>query len=568
MDAPRSGQHAAFSRRRALQAAGIAATTLATIGFEQHATRAQEATPATPNLPDLTGVMPLPLTEERLATFESSIATMLADLEVPGVAVGVVQGDEVVFLRGFGVREVGRPEPVTADTLLRIGSVTKSFSSLLSATLVDTGQLTWDTPLIDLLPAFAVEDADLTPRLTVADAFCACSGLPRRDLEFIFPANELTPERMIASMANLPLTAPFGERYQYNNQLVAAGGFAAGVADGGSADALGHSYTIALRDRVLNPIGMPRTTYNLTEVVAGNDYATPHAPDLYGEVHPVPLMMDDTWLVPVAPSGALWSSVREMVRYVHTELRRGVAPDGTRVVSAENLERTWEPGVALAIAPGPTSILSSFAQHYGLGWVVGAYGGQRTIWHSGGTLGFSSLVTFLPESELGVVVLTNGSGNAGQMIYAVVFRLLELLFDQPAAMEAMVEANLARVASGREELLASIGELDPAAVTPFLGTYSNPDLGDLTLQLRVDTLTFASGPYRSALLPQMAEDASVAGYLIVDPPLSGFPPQGTFVFEPGSDGQPRIVLTVPADAGDPDLVYVYEPMALMATPTA
>ena len=105
-------------------------------------------------------------------------------------------------------------------------------------------------------------------------------------------------------------------------------------------------------------------------------------------------------------------------------------------------------------------------------------------------------------------------------------------------------------------------------MTPFLGTYFNPDLGDLTLQLREDILTSASGPYRSALLPQMAEDGSVAGYLSVDPPLSGFPPQGTFVFEPGSDGQPRIVLTVPADAGDPDLVYVYEPMALMATPTA
>ena len=568
MDAPRSRQHAAVSRRRALQVAGIAATAIAAIGVSQKAMSAQEATPATSALPDLTGVTPLPLTGEILATFESYIATALTELGVPGVAVGVVQGDEVAFLQGFGVRELGRPEPVTADTLLRIGSVTKSFSSLLVATLVDSGQLTWDTPLIGLLPAFAVEDADLTPRLTVADAFCACSGLPRRDLEFILPANELTPERMIAGMANLPLTAPFGEKYQYNNQLVAAGGFAAGVADGGSAEALGHSYAIALRDRVLNPIGMPRTTYDLTEVVAGNDYAAPHAPDLFGEIHPVPLMMDDTWLVPVAPSGALWSSAREMVRYVQTELQHGVAPDGGQVVSSENLERTWQPGVALAAGPGVPSEMAAFAQHYGLGWVVGAYGGQRTIWHSGGTLGFSSLVTFLPESELGVVVLTNGSGSAGQLIYAIVFRLLELLFDQPAKMDALVQANLAAVASGRDDLLATIGQIDPTAVTPFLGTFSNPDLGDLTLTLQADTLTFASGPYRSALLPQLAEDGSVAGYLLVDPPLSGYPPQGAFTFESGSDDQPRIVLTAPADAGDPDLVYVYEPVGAMATPTA
>ena len=100
----------------------------------------------------------------------------------------VVQGGEVVFLQGFGVREFGQPEPVTADTLLGIGSVTKSFSLLLTATLVDAGRLSWDTPLVDLLPTFAVADPALSPRLTARDAFCACTGLPRRDFEFIFNA--------------------------------------------------------------------------------------------------------------------------------------------------------------------------------------------------------------------------------------------------------------------------------------------------------------------------------------------------------------------------------------------
>ena len=121
---------------------------------------------------------PLPLTGERLATFEAYVAATLAEIHVPGAAVAVVQGGAVAFLQGFGVRELGRPAPVTADTLLRIGSVTKSFSSLLAATLVDAGRLTWETPLVDLLPTFAVADPDLTPRLTVRDAFCACTGLP------------------------------------------------------------------------------------------------------------------------------------------------------------------------------------------------------------------------------------------------------------------------------------------------------------------------------------------------------------------------------------------------------
>ena len=235
------------SRRSTLRClgAGLAAAALRS-GPAMRFAAAQVETPtagppATPGaaaqagpLPDLTGVAPLPLTGERLATFEAYVAAKLAEIHVPGAAVAVVQGGEVAFLQGFGVRELGRPAPVTADTLLRIGSVTKSFSSLLAATLVDAGRLSWETPLVDLLPTFAVADPDLTPRLTVRDAFCACTGLPRRDLEFIFNAHALTPERLIADMAQLPLTAPFGEKYQYSNQMVAAGGFAAAVADGGS----------------------------------------------------------------------------------------------------------------------------------------------------------------------------------------------------------------------------------------------------------------------------------------------------------------------------------------------
>jgi CubicO group peptidase (beta-lactamase class C family) len=367
-------------------------------------------------------------------------------------------------------------------------------------------------------------------------------------------------------MAQLPLTAPYGTTYQYSNQMVGAGGFAAAVADGGAADDLGRAYTIALRERVLNPIGMPHTTYALTEVLAGNDYAVPHAEDITGTLHPFPLMVDDTWLVPVAPSGALWSSAREMVRYVQTELGHGIAPDGVRIVSAESLEHTWQPGIALPAAPGTPPEMAAFAQHYALGWVAGSYGGQRTIWHSGGTLGFSALVTFLPEADLGVVVLTNGSGNAAQLTYAIVFRLLELVFDQPEWFDALLAARLAGAAAGRDELLAQLGQVDPAAVTPFLGRYVNPDLGDMTLTFPAGQLIFEADGMRSELRPQLDAAGTVAGYLMVDPPLGGFPPQLTITLEEAGD-RPHIVITVPADLGAPDLVYPYEPVAAAATPS-
>ena len=524
------------------------------------------ATPQDQAVADLTGVTPLPLTGERLATFEAYVAAKLAEAGVPGAAVAVVQNGEVVFEQGFGVREIGLPAPVTPDTLLRIGSVTKSFSSLLTATLVDAGRLSWDTPLVDLLPAFAVADPALTPRLTARDAFCACTGLPRRDFEFIFNANELTPELLIKGMAELPLTAPYGEKYQYSNQMVAAGGFAAAVAAGGSPHDLGHAYAVALRERVLNPIGMPQTTLALTDVLADDDYAIPHAADVTGTLQPLSLLDDDTWLVPVAPSGALWSSASEMARYIQTELQKGVNPDGQRVVSAENLERTWQPSVALQAGPGTPPDMAAFAGHYALGWVLGAYGGQRLVWHSGGTLGFTALVGFMPDADLGVVILTNGSGTAGPFTYAVQFRLLELLFDQPATFDASLAASLAGAAAGRADLLAHLGEIDPAAVAPYLGRYTNPDLGEVALQLQGDSLIWIAGAIRSRLLPRTDDDGAVTGYLPVTPPWASNPPEAILTFEEAGD-RPRLVMSVRSDLGEADVVYTFEPIELAATPT-
>ena len=164
---------------------------------------------ATP-VANLADVAPLPLTGERRSTFEAYVAEAVDRLGVPGASVAVVKGGDVVYAQGFGVRELGGTDPVTPDTLMMIGSVTKSMTSTMAATVVDDGWLSWDTPLVDLLPDFAVADPDLTPRLTVADAFCACTGLARRDLELIFQFNDLTPERLLAQVAELPLTAPYG----------------------------------------------------------------------------------------------------------------------------------------------------------------------------------------------------------------------------------------------------------------------------------------------------------------------------------------------------------------------
>ena len=122
------------------------------------------------------------------------------------------------------------------------------------------------------------------------------------------------------------------------------------------------------------------------------------------------------------------------------------------------------------------------AQGYGLGWVVGDYRGQRLLWHSGETLGFHAQTAFLPDADLGLVILTNGI-SADFFTYAVQFRLFELVFGQPATFDPMVTAVIAATAQQRAELQQQLGPIDPVAVAPYLGRYTHDVLGEVEVAL-------------------------------------------------------------------------------------
>jgi CubicO group peptidase (beta-lactamase class C family) len=514
------------------------------------ATTPRAVPPATPTA-ELAGVAPLPLSGERRATFEAYVADATNRFGVPGASVAVIQAGEVVYSQGFGVKALGGVGPVTVDTLMMIGSVNKSMTATMAATVVDDGWLSWDTPLVELLPGFAVADPQLTPRLTVADAFCACTGLPRRDLELLFNFNDLPPDRLIAQVTELPLTAPLGDRFQYSNQMFAMGGYAAAAAAGAAPNDLYGGYQLVMRERLLNPIGMDRSTFALEEVLASGDYALPHATGLDGNLQRVPLLVDEGFVTSVAPVGALWSSAREMARYVQTELANGIAPDGTRVVSVQNLARTRAPRVAIPPEPGLPTLFSAAGNHYAMGWVVDTYQGQPMLSHTGGTLGFVSEVAFLPEADLGIVILTNGGQGAAGFSFAVQSRLLEMLFDQPAAFDAMLgpflEAQVARI----DEFRAQLGTVDPTAVAPYLGRYEHPVLGEVELALRDEALVFDVGEVRSEMRPVVDAAGQVAGYVFIDPPLAGPMP---VMLRRGDDGRPEVTLTV---GGEAEETYVF-----------
>ena len=421
---------------------------------------------------DLADRAPLPLVGERLGTFEAFIIDALAAFGVPGAAVAIVQGGQVVYAQGFGLADKGGSRPVTPDTLMMIGSVTKSFTTMLMASLVDDDLLAWDEPVVQILPSFAVADPTVSPQVTMRHLVCACSGVPRRDHELDFNADDLTAEDVIASVATFPLEGSLGETYQYSNQMVAVGGYVAGLAAGGSADDLGAAYAAALRERVLRPIGMNRATLDPGAVAADPDHALPHGATLEGVFETMPLATEAREAL-IAPSSGLWASANEMALYLLTALGRGLGPDGGRVVSAENLEATWQPQVDVAAD-----------LTYALGWYVEQWQGVRMVRHGGNTRGFTSEVAFLPDADLGVVVLTNAQ-RANELTGAIRQRLFEIVYDQPSRVEPALALALEEAKQERARVEAQLGDpIDPAMARALTGSYSNPALGTVIVDSR------------------------------------------------------------------------------------
>jgi len=450
---------------------------------------------------DLRGVMPKSLTPALLDEFRTYVEDVLVRFDVPGAAIAVVQGDKVVFLEGFGVRARGSDAPITPQTRLMIGSVSKTMTTLLMAQLVDAGLMTWDTPVQTILPQFAVADPQISAQMTVRNLVCSCSGVPRRDLEFFFHATEMTAEQVIASLRTFDFFTGFGEAFQYSNQLVATGGWVAAAAAGGEYGSLDNAYLTLITERVFGPIGMKDTTFAFDQVLASDNYATPHRLSTTGARVPLPVDAERL-LLGLAPAGAAWSTAEDMSRYLRTLMKQGVSPAGTRIVSAQNLGETWQPQV-------PVDATAS----YGLGWFVDTYKQQPLLHHGGNTSGFTTDLAFLPEADLGIVVMSNGR-LTNAFTHAVRFRLLELAFAQALEYDATAAFTHAQTVELSLAPVAKAVAVDTALVTPYLGRYTNAALGEVELKMEGERLILDSGELAMDVLAQVDATDTPSGYVI------------------------------------------------------
>ncbi len=451
----------------------------------------------------------LVLDAKRLEAFSQFVESARQEAGVPGAAVAVIVGDRIVLERGYGVRELGDPAPVTPRTRFMIGSTTKALTTLMMARLVDAKRLAWDTPVTQLWPSFALGDKATTAKVTLQHTVCACTGMPRRDLEFIFEFEGVSPEARIASMREMQPSTGFGETFQYSNLMVAAGGYVASLAapHRGKQPSFDAAYAAAMQAQVFGPLGMRSTTL-YANVATKGEHALPHARGLTLAYETIPLRIEGA-VEAVRPAGAAWSTVGDLARYAMLELNEGTL-GGKRLVSKESLLYRRAPQVKI-----------NDEVSYGLGLFIGKNRGVPVVHHGGNTLGFTADWFFLPEHGVGAVVLSN-AGGANAFREAVQRRFFELAFDGKPEAQEHLTAAVANSKKMMDEIRALIkSPTDTGWMNGLVGRYVNDDLGALELRRDGAGYILDAGEWSCAVTQETDLDKTDK-LLVTGAPYAGF----------------------------------------------
>lgn len=514
-----------LSRRRVL-----AGTALAAVGL----VRPAAGRPATP-VP-VTGTPPAgdgaagPPPRARLAAALAGLDALATDAltrsGVPGMAVGVVAGDAVVHLAGYGVASLVTNATVGPDTVFQIASLSKPVTTTVVAALVGSGIVDWDDPVVVHDPGFALADPWVTANVTVRDFFCHRSGLPPFAGDLLEQIGYEQAE-ILRRLRYVPLADRFRARYAYTN----FGFTEAAVA---AARAAGTRWERVAADVLFRPLGMTDSSYRHWDYVTAPDRADLHVPGEGGWMTSAGRQPDAQ-----APAGGVSASARDLTTWLRLHLNGGEV-DGRQIVDAAALAETHRP---LTVSQPPANPGTDRAIFSGLGWMVFGDARGRARWaHSGGfTDGASTHAQLAPGAGLGIVVLTNG------VPLGIAEGVAATFLDQ--ALDGTPERDW--FASYRGQLGDIAGTaLAPAAPAPapdapspalsaaaYVGSYANDFYGPLEIQAADGGLRLTIGPARlTASLVHLDRDVV---RLLLAPGDPGSPAR----FEIGGDGR-AVAVTV------------------------
>jgi CubicO group peptidase (beta-lactamase class C family) len=347
-----------------------------------------------------------------LAGFDGWVSNGIKAWRTPGLAVTVVKDGQVVFAQGFGVRELGKPQPVDTRTLFAIGSTTKAMTAALVAMLVDEKKVEWDAPVTRYLPWFQLKDAAVTRELSVRDLLTHRAGLGGAD--YLWYGQRHSTEEILRRVRLLDPVYPVRSGFIYQNVMYAAAGAVVEAASG-------KPWAEMMRSRIFQPLGMRDTIATAATLGSQPNVASPHAL-VDGEVR----VIENVSVDPVAPAGSVWSNVADMARWMQMLLdgcHVGGA-SGAALLSKENCAELFRPQTIAPYEMYPTTRLTRpHWMTYGLGWFQQDYGGRAVDFHTGSIDGMVAIHGLVRDERLGVYVL--GNLDHAELRHAIMYTVFD-----------------------------------------------------------------------------------------------------------------------------------------------
>jgi CubicO group peptidase (beta-lactamase class C family) len=408
-----------------------------------------------------------------LRGFDDYVVRSMAAWRIPGVAVAVVRNDSVVLAKGYGVKTLGKPDPVDARTLFAIGSSSKAFTAMAVAMLVDQGKVKWDDRATDYLPELQLYDPYATRELTVRDLLTHRSGLTAADL-MVF-AEHMTRDSALHQVRYVKPTYSFRSHFGYSNLMyLAAGQLTARVT--------GLSWDDVVRQRIFAPLGMTSSNTSVTALEGLPDVATPHD-EIDDTIRTIPYFNLDA----IAPAGSINSNVLDMAQWVRFQLAGGRVA-GKPLIGAAAFDETHTPQTIVPLEGFWKQVIrDAHLFNYGMGWYLHDYKGREIIQHGGNIDGMTALVALLPEEKTGMVILSNLGQN--DLTYALMFRVFDAYLRQPPKdwsaifLAASRKSEAEAKAEGQKQERQRVPGTSPSLpLARYAGTYTDTLNGDAVVR--------------------------------------------------------------------------------------
>jgi CubicO group peptidase (beta-lactamase class C family) len=422
---------------------------------------------------------------KKLDGFDSYMAQVLKDWNTPGIGVGIVVNDKLVFAKGYGYRDYEKKLPFTPTTLHPIASNSKLFTAVAAGMLVEEGKLTWDKPIRESVPTIQFYNDQLNNNVTLRDMLSHRTGVTRHDL--IWFKSPFTRKELFERLKYLEPQEPMRQTFLYNNLMYAGAGYVIELKSG-------KRWEDFVRERILGPLEMPATNYTIADMTSHADHGVPFREkrDSF-ELYKIPYYEDTEG---VAPAGAIISNIEELSHWLVALMNDGKYKS-KQVLPSAALKATLQPAIGLPNTLGEAlGFWEVLNPDYGMGRQTASYRGHLITYHGGDLPGFHSQVAFLPNEKIGVIVLVISDHSAplyNIISYNVFERMLGM--DQTPWSERQLKMRLANKKAGTEARAKAGADRVPNtkpshALADYVAEYENPAYGIVKISQNSDALQF------------------------------------------------------------------------------